>query len=393
VFLLPDICLYFHVHQPHRLRHYTVFDIGKNQNYFDEQQNKFYLERVSRKCYLPTNKLLLDLLQEQDGKFKFSFSITGILLDQLEEFFPNVLESFQSLTETGLVELFDETYYHSLAYLISKKEFSHQVKLHTKKFKKVFGVKPRVFRNTEAMYSNDIAKTVESLGYKAIVSEGLDNVLQWRSPNFVYKAKDSELRLLMRNYKLSDDIAFRFSSRDWAEWPLTANKYAQWLSATQGHCINLFMDFETFGEHQWQETGIFDFLKALPRETLNHKQLGFATPTEIVQKNNPVGEIDIPYYSSWADVHRDLSAWLENDMQKHAFSEIKNLEKTVSQKKNYNFLDAWRKLQISDHFYYMCTKWFADGDVHKYFNPYNNPYDAYLNFMNVLTDFKSRLVE
>ena len=388
---MPDICLYFHVHQPHRLRHFTIFDIGKSANYFDDERNKFYLERISRKCYLPANKVLLDSLQKHDGKFKFAFSITGIVIEQLEQFFPNVLESFQALVDTGLVELFDETYYHSLASLVSEKEFKQQVKLHKKKFKEVFGKTPEVFRNTEALYSNSIAKTVEQLGYKAMVSEGLDYILQWRSPNYVYKAKDSNLRVLMRNYKLSDDIAFRFSSRDWAEWPLTADKYAAWLSSAPGQCVNLFMDFETFGEHHWIETGIFDFLNSLPTESLKHNNTSFALPSEIIGKHAPVAEIDIPYYSSWADVHRDLSAWLENDMQKHAFEEIKALEKTVAKKKNSKLLDIWRKLQISDHFYYMCTKWFADGDVHKYFNPYSNPYDAYLNFMNVLTDFKSRL--
>ncbi len=388
---MPDICLYFHVHQPTRLSHYTVFDIGKQENYFDDQKNLFYLERISRKCYLPANKVLLDSLQKHDGKFKFAFSITGTVIEQFEKFFPNVLESFRALVDTGLVELFDETYYHSLSSLISEKEFAEQVKQHRKKFKEVFGAKPRVFRNTEALYSNDIAKSVEKLGYTAMVSEGLDHILGWRSPNFVYKAKDSNLRVLMRNYKLADDIAFRFSSRDWKEWPLTADKYAAWLSAIQGQCINLFMDFETFGEHHWQDTGIFDFLYNFPVESLKYPHLSFSTPSQIIEKHAPVGEIDIPYYSSWADVHRDLSAWLENDMQKHAFEEIKSLEPKIKKKTNSRFLDAWRKLQISDHFYYMCTKWFADGDVHKYFNHYNTPYDAYLNYMNILTDFKSRL--
>jgi len=388
---MPDICLYFHVHQPTRLRHYTVFDIGKNDNYFDDERNLFYLERIARKCYVPANKVLLDSINRFDGKFKFAFSITGTIIEQLEQFYPNVLESFRALVDTGCVELFDETYYHSLSSLISEKEFNRQVKQHNKKFKNVFGVRPNVFRNTEALYSNDIAKAVEKMGYKAMVCEGLDHILDWRSPNFVYRAKDSNLRVLMRNYKLADDIAFRFSSRDWAEWPLKADKYASWLSAIQGQCINLFMDYETFGEHHWEDTGIFNFLGSLPGEALKYPQLSFSTPSEIISKHEPVDEIDIPYYSSWADVNRDLSAWLENDMQKHAFEEIKSLEQTMMKKKNSQQLANWRKLQTSDHFYYMCTKWFADGDVHKYFNHYNTPYDAYLNYMNVLTDFKSRL--
>ena len=388
---MPAVCLYFHVHQPLRLRHYSVFDIGRNSEYFDSNANKFYLERVSRKCYLPTNKVLFDLIQKHGEKFKFCFSITGVFLDQLQEGFLEVVESFQKLVDTGNVELFDETYFHSLAYLVSKKEFVKQVRMHSKKFKEVFGVKPKIFRNTEAMYSNDIAKTVSEMGFKGIVAEGLSNVLGWRSPNFVYKAKDSDIKVLLRNYKLADDIAFRFSSREWNEWPLTADKYAYWLSSNRGHCVNLFMDYETFGEHQWESTGIFNFLSHLPSEAFKYDNLEFATASEILSDFPVVGEFDVPYISSWADVDRDLSAWLENEMQKQAFSEIKSLEEKVLASKKKNLISDWRKMQISDHFYYMCTKWFADGDVHKYFNPYDSPYDSFLNYMNAVTDLKSRL--
>jgi len=388
---MPAVCLYFHVHQPLRLRHYSLFDIGNNNNYFDDSANKFYLERASRKCYLPTNKVLLDLIEKHGDKFKFCFSITGVFLDQLEEHFPETVESFQKLVDSGNVELFDETYYHSLAYLISEKEFIRQVRMHSKKFKQVFGVKPKIFRNTEAMYSNSIAKTVSEMNFKGIVSEGLSNVLGWRSPNFVYKAKGSDINVLLRNYKLSDDIAFRFSSREWNEWPLTADKYAYWLSSNRGHCVNLFMDYETFGEHQWESTGIFDFLNHLPREALKYDNVEFATASEIINDYPAVGEFDVPYTSSWADVDRDLSAWLDNEMQKKVFSEIKSLEEQVISSHNPKLISDWRKMQISDHFYYMCTKWFADGDVHKYFNPYDSPYESFLNYINALADLKSRI--
>ncbi len=388
---MPAVCLYFHVHQPLRLRHYSLFDIGRNSDYFDDASNKFYLERVNRKCYIPTNKVLLDLIEKHGDKFKFCFSITGVFLDQLEESFPETVESFQKLVDSGNVELFDETYYHSLAYLVSEKEFVHQVKMHSKKFKKVFGVKPKIFRNTEAMYSNQIAKTVSEMNFKGIVSEGLSHVLGWRSPNYVYKAKGSDIKVLLRNYKLADDIAFRFSSREWNEWPLTADKYASWLSGNKGHCINLFMDYETFGEHQWDSTGIFDFLRHLPSEALKYDNLSFQTASEIINDFPVVGEFDVPFFSSWADVDRDLTAWLGNEMQWHAFNEIKSLNEKIIASRNPKLISDWRKLQISDHFYYMCTKWFADGDVHKYFNPYDSPYESYLNFINVLNDLKARI--
>lgn len=388
---MPLICLYFHVHQPLRLRHYSVFDIGRNSNYFDDSANKFYLERVARKCYLPTNKVLFDLIQKHGEKFKFCFSITGVFLDQLEQDFPEVVESFQKLVDTGNIELFDETYYHSLAYLISEKEFIRQVRMHSKKFKEVFGLKPKIFRNTEAMYSNEIAKTVSEMNFKGIVAEGLSHILGWRSPNFVYKAKNSNIKVLLRNYKLADDIAFRFSLREWKEWPLTADKYASWLSSNKGHCINLFMDYETFGEHQWESTGIFNFLNYLPKEALKYDNLEFSTASELIKDFPVVGEFDVPFFSSWADVDRDLSAWLENEMQKQAFAKIKDLEQKVISSKKKNLISDWRKMQISDHFYYMCTKWFADGDVHKYFNPYDSPYESFLNYMNAVTDLENRL--
>ena len=387
---MSDICLYFQVHQPMRLNKFSFFDIGKDKDYFDKKANRFYLERVARKCYLPANKLMLELINKYGGRFRVNYSITGVLLEQLEEFVPEVIDSFQALTDTDCVELFNETYYHSLSWLISKKEFSEQVKMHRKKIKELFGLKPRVFRNTEAMYSNDIARAVNNLGFKGIVCEGLQRILGWKSPNYVYKAKGSSVRVLLRNFQLSDDVAFRFSEHNWNEFPLTANKYAYWIASSPGDCINLFMDYETFGEHQWPETGIFNFLSSLPGEVFKHPNLEFALASEIIEKHSPRDEFDSPGIISWADVDRDLTAWLENKMQQQAFSELRGLENKARKAKG-SILEDWRKLQTSDHFYYMCTKWFADGDVHKYFNHYESPYDAFINYMNVLTDLKSRL--
>ena len=387
---MTDICLYLQVHQPLRLSKFTYFDIGKRKSYFDEKANKFYLERAVRKCYKPTNSLILGLIKESGGRFRVNYSITGVLLDQLEKDFPDVISSFQELVDTGCCELFNETYYHSLSWLISKKEFKEQVRMHKKKIFRVFGVKPKVFRNTEAMYSNEIAKTVEALGFKGIICEGLDRILGWRSPNYVYRASGSKVKVLLRNYQLSDDVAFRFSEHSWKEFPLTADKYAHWIASAKGDCVNLFLDYETFGEHQWPETGIFNFLSHFPREVFKHPHLGFACASELLKKHKPRGEFDSPGIISWADANRDLTAWLENKMQQQAFAELKSAEFGAGKAKG-NVLEDWRRLQISDHFYYMCTKWFSDGDVHKYFNPYENPYDAFINYMNVLTDLKERV--
>jgi alpha-amylase len=388
---IPGVCFYFQVHQPMRLGRYTAFDIGNRDTYFDDGRNRFYLERAARKCYMPANQKLLELIEAHGGKFRVSFSLSGVLIEQLERFFPEVLDSFRKLFDTGCVGILNETYYHSLAYMISRREFREQVMLHRKKIRSVFGLKTDVFRNTEAMYSNDVAKAVEELGYKAIVAEGLDHVLEWRSPNYLYRAKDSGMSVFLRNYKLSDDIAFRFSTKEWNDWPLTADKFAAWVSSSPGHLVNLFMDYETFGEHQWHETGIFDFLGHLPGECLKYDNVRFLTLGEAVKSFESVGDFDVPNLSSWADVHRDVSAWLENDMQRHTFEKLKSLEPLMRRARNRRFLDKWRKLQTSDHFYYMCTKWFADGDVHKYFNHYDTPYDAFLNYMNVMTDLENRI--
>ncbi len=391
-----SVCMYFQVHQPVRLRHYTIFDIGKNHNYFDDAKNAEILKKVAQKSYKPTNEIILKLIEKTKGKFKVSYSMSGVVLDQLEQHCPEVIKQFRKMVNTGCVELLNETYYHSLAYLYSKKEFYEQVKLHRKKIKELFDYTPKVFRNTELIYKNELAHDIEPMGFKAILAEGADHILGWRSPNYVYKAKTTkDLKLLLKNYRLSDDIAFRFSTRDWPEWPLTAPKYAQWISAINGNgnTVNLFMDYETFGEHQWEDTGIFKFLEKMPYEILKHPHNDFKTVSEVAEAYEPVDELDVHHPISWADIERDLSAWLGNKMQRTAISKLYAMEELVKKTKDKQLLEEWRKLQTSDHFYYMCTKWFADGDVHKYFNPYNNPYDGFIIFMNVLEDMKSRILE
>ncbi len=386
-----SVCFYFQLHQPPRLRHYSVFEIGKHGNYFDDQKNEAIIKKVARKSYLPTNKIILDLINKTDGKFKVSYSMSGIVLEQLEKSAPEVIDSFKALAGTGCVEFLDETYYHTLSFLYSKEEFKEQVEMHSKKIRQLFSYKPNVFRNTELVYNNELAGFVEKMGYKGILAEGADHILGWRSPNFMYRPKGSaNIKLLLKNYRLSDDIAFRFGEKSWKEFPLTAPKFAGWVNKVNGNgnIINLFMDYETFGEHQWEDKGIFEFLKHLPNEILKHKDNDFVTPSEAIKKYEPVAELDFHNFVSWADVERDLSAWLGNKMQQEAIKEIYLLEPHVKLSKNPILIDEWRKLQTSDHFYYMCTKWFNDGDVHKYFNPYDSPYEAFITYMNILNDFR-----
>jgi alpha-amylase len=373
-----------------RLRHYTVFD--KNDQYFDDYKNASICRKVADKCYLPTNRLLLEVIRRFQGRFKIAYSLTGVLLEQLQLYAPEVISTFDALAETGCVEFLAETYYHSLSYLYSYNEFIEQINKHTETIERLFGQKPRVFRNTELIYNNDLAALIESTGnFDAIMTEGADHILGYRSPNFLYKPKGcSKLKLLLKNYQLSDDIAFRFSNRDWSQWPLTADKFAAWINSINGNVINLFMDYETFGEHQWKDTGIFDFMRHLPEQVLKNPYNDFKTPTEIVQSLQPVDTVDVPHLISWADIERDLSAWLGNAMQSNALHELYRLEKNVKKAGNEKIIADWRKLQTSDHFYYMCTKYFADGDVHKYFNPYDSPYDSYINFMNVLGNLQER---
>jgi len=389
---MASVCFYFQVHQPYRLRHYTIFD--NSTDYFDAFKNAQVCRKVADKCYLPTNRLMLDLIRRHEGRFRVAYSITGVILEQFREYAPEVLASFQELAETGCVEFLAETYYHSLSSLFSPEEFSSQIEAHKNLMQELFGQTPRVFRNTELVYNNALAETIERIGgFDAILAEGADHILGYRSPNYVYRPPNTRtLKLLLKNYRLSDDIAFRFSSREWSEWPLRAEKFGQWINAVNGngYTVNLFVDYETFGEHQWEDTGIFEFLHHLPTEILKNPDNDFKTPSEVAAAHEAVGVVDVPHCVSWADIERDLSAWLGNSMQHNAIHELYNLESMVKASGDPDILADWRKLQTSDHFYYMCTKWFADGDVHKYFNPYDSPYDSYINFMNVLDNLRSR---
>lgn len=390
---MKSICFYFQVHQPFRLRPYKFFDIGENHNYFDNLQNAWICKRVAEKCYLPANKLILELIKEHQGAFKVSYSISGTALEQFEQYCPDVLESFQALAQTCCVELLCETYTHSLSSLGSEKEFKAQVQIHKDLIKKHFNLEPTTFRNTELIYSDRIGEMVKDLGFKAQLAEGAKHIIAWRSPNYLYQhAEKNGLMLLLKNYQLSDDIAFRFSQHSWKEFPLTCEKYLSWLdNLHQAECINLFMDYETFGEHQWKETGIFEFLKHLPAKILEQEGYEFATPRELISKLKPRDIVHAPIAYSWADEERDLSAWLGNELQDDSFEQIYELEEKVLETQDLELLRTWRYLQTSDNFYYMCTKFFNDGDVHKYFNHYSSPYEAYINYMNVLSDFRQRL--
>lgn len=392
------ISLYLHVHQPYRIRHYTVFDAGTDHRYFEAPaehwaNNRNVIRKITEKSYLPTNAKLQALL-ERHREFCLSLSLSGTVIEQLEAWAPDALDSFKRLVDTGRVELLAETYHHSLAFFYSKSEFESQVAQHREKLKDVFGVRPQVFRNTELAYNNELAAWAEAAGYKAVLAEGWDAVLGWRSPNFVYRPPGTErIRLLLKNYKLSDDIAFRFSNREWEEWPLTAEKFAHWLqSIYPASLINLFMDYETFGEHQWADTGIFDFLDNLPSQWLQKPGNGFKTVSQAAEME-PVDVVDMPYTVTWADTERDLTAWLGNPMQQQAIIALYQLEQKIHQTNDPVLLEDWRKLQASDHFYYMCTKWFSDGDVHAYFSPYGTPYEAFINFINAYHDLKYRLTE
>jgi alpha-amylase len=388
---MASVVFYFQVHQPIRLRRYSVFDTDRH--YFDDYKNAEFIRKIAGRCYLPANQVLLDAIRQHQGKFRIAYSLTGSALEQFQSHTPDVIESFRELNATGCVEFLAETYNHSLAFLYSREEFRAQVEAHRKLIKQLFNQEPRIFRNTELIYNNDLAHFVSHMGYDAILTEGADHVLGSRSPNFVYRPPHARIKLLLKNYRLSDDIAFRFSNRNWEQWPLTAEKFAQWVRQINGNGVlcNLFLDYETFGEHQVAETGILDFLRHLPEKILETRDNDFLTPSQAIDTFDSVGDIDVPHMISWADTERDLSAWLGNAMQSNALHELYKLEGPLKEKNDPELLADWRKLTTSDHFYYMCTKHWADGDVHKYFSPYESPYDSYINFMNVLDNIQTRL--
>ncbi len=396
-----QIVLYLHAHQPFRIKPYSVFDAGIDHMYFNEEadnneaNNRFIVNKVSDKSYMPTNEVLIRLLNRHP-EFKLSLSITGTLIEQLEMWRPDVLESFKMLVGTGQVEILAETYYHSLAFFYSRSEFERQVEKHKRKIYEVFGLTPTAFRNTELAYNNDLAYWADKAGYKAIIAEGWDSVLGWRSSNYMYRPTHTEnIKLLLKNYKLSDDVAFRFSNQGWSEWPLTAEKYCHWINESNKNdeIINLFKDYETYGEHQWADTGIFDFLEALPAEWLKTPGNGFKKVSEAAEMFEAKDRVDMPHTVTWADNERDLSAWLGNPMQVDAINTLYSMQDKVLATNDKEIIADWEKLQTSDHFYYMCTKWFNDGDVHAYFSPYDSPYKAFMYFMNTFRDLQARLAQ
>jgi len=395
-----NIVFYFQVHQPYRLRHINVLDIGKKANLFDDALNGQVMRKVAQKCYLPTNNLLLSLIKKHAGRFKIAYSITGTAIEQFKLYSPETLDSFKALADTGCVEFLGETYYHSLAFLYDTNEFLDQVAMHRELMKNEFGYFTETFRNTELIYQDKLSDLIfEIEGFKTIITEGVERILQWRTPLYAYKNYSKDINLLLKYYQLSDDIAFRFSDRDWPEYPLTVGKFVNWIDhltlaekKNRNQFLNLFMDYETFGEHQWAESGIFDFMQHFPDEVLKRDHLGFATPKETFALSNYQQEaLSFPEPVSWADEQRDLSAWLGNDMQLNAIETLYELLEKVKTKGDPQLLEIARKLSTSDHFYYMCTKYFQDGDVHKYFSPYDSPDQAYIYFINALADLEERL--
>ena len=395
------IVLYMHVHQPWRIRDYTVFDTAENHDYFGDfteshRNNKDIFEKVAGKSYRPMTALLQRML-DTHPEFKVSLSISGTVLEQAEAWGPDVIDAFRGLVATGRCEIVAETYYHSLAFFYSRSEFEHQVKMHQDKIRELFGTETKVFRNTELSYDNNLAKWADEYGFKGILAEGWDPILGWRSPNYVYKPVGTEnIKLLMKNYRLSDDIAFRFGNKAWEEYPLTADKYDDWLNTSlgpDGDTINLFMDFETFGENVWEDTGIFGFFEDFVGRWLANPANTFYTASEACETFEAADEVDTPHTTTWADAERDLSAWLGNSMQHEAMKYLYELESDVLRTGDAALMSDWRRMTTSDHPYYMCTKYFTDGDVHAYFSPYDSPYEAFLYFMNALRDVRYRLYE
>lgn len=393
---MTSLVFYFQVHQPFRLRRYTFFDIGASDEYFDDAENERILRRVAEKCYLPMNAVLLRLVEKHQGKFRCAFSVSGTALDQMEAWSPETLNSFRRLARTGCVEFLCETSHHSLSFLGNEDEFRLQVEAQAQRVEQLFGRRPTSFRNTELIVSNRVAKLAEEMGFAAIMAEGADHLIGWRSPHRVYRPEGCDsIKVLLRSYKLSDDIAFRFSNRGWSEWPLTAEKFASWVHGLpeEDRFVGLFMDYETFGEHQWADTGVFQFMEHLPEAILKNPRFRFETPSEVAASTDPIARLDIPHPVSWADAERDLTAWLGNSMQRAAHDEVYSLGRELAEvaAARPDLVAAWRRLTTSDHFYYMCVKFFSDGDVHKYFSPYASPHDAYITTMNVVNDFRRRI--
>ncbi len=391
---MQSICLGFQIHQPFRHRRYRFFDIGNDHYYYDDYANETVMRKMAGQSYLPLNKLLLEMAGKWKGKFKVAFSISGVALEQFQLYAPEVIESFKKLSDTGCVEFLSETWSHSLAALKDAEEFKEQVRQHDERIFQLFGQKPRVFRNTEMIYSDEIGEQIVKMGYTAVLTEGAKHVLGWKSPNFMYvNAANPRLKVLMRNFKLSDDIAFRFSDKNWSEFPLTAQKYIHWLEELDANeeVLNLFFGYELFGQEQQRECGVFSFLEDLIERIVKSEKLKFAAPSEVVEQLQPVSAVSIPHPISWADEERDLTPWLGNSMQKEAFEKLYVLKAQMARCTNDELLKDWNYLQSSDHFNYMSTKYFSDGTRNNPANPFDSPYEAFINYMNVLSDFKIRL--
>lgn len=393
---MKTVCLNFQIHQPFRYRKYRFFDIGNDAYYYDDFANETTLRKAADHSYLPANKIILEQILKYKGKFKVAYSLSGVVLDQFKLYAPEVIESFAKLAATGCVEFLSETYANSLVSLADGSFFESQVKAHDDLIEELFGQRPKVFNNTELIYSDEIGDLVQRMGFEAMITEGAKHILGWKSPNYLYcNALNPRLKVLMRNFRFSDDLSFRFSNTAWNEFPLTAEKYAGWMTnlpkEAEEEVVTIFINYETFGQLQPKSSGIFDFLKKLPEAILKSGKLSFSTPSEVINDLQPVSAVHVPYPISWADEERDLSAWLGNELQKEAFDKLYQLKDRMRNCTDATMLKDWDYLQTNDHFYYMCTKFFSDGEVHKYFNPYSTPYEAFINYMNVLSDFKIRL--
>ena len=391
---MKTVCLNFQIHQPFRYRKYRFFDIGNDAYYYDDFANETILRKAADHSYLPANKIILEQILKYKGKFKVAYSLSGVVLDQFKLYAPEVIESFAKLAATGCVEFLSETYANSLVSMADRSFFESQVRAHDDLIEELFGQRPKVFNNTELIYSDEIGDLVQRMGFEAMITEGAKHILGWKSPNYLYcNALNPRLKVLMRNFRFSDDLSFRFSNTAWNEFPLTAEKYAGWMTnlPKEEEVVTIFINYETFGQLQPKSSGIFDFLKKLPEAILKSGKLSFSTPSEVINDLQPVSAVHVPYPISWADEERDLSAWLGNELQKEAFDKLYQLKDRMRNCTDATMLKDWDYLQTNDHFYYMCTKFFSDGEVHKYFNPYGTPYEAFINYMNVLSDFKIRL--
>jgi alpha-amylase len=391
---MKTICLNFQIHQPFRYRKYRFFDIGNDSYYYDDYANETIMRKIADKCYLPANNILLQQIRKLKGKFKVSFSISGVAMDQFKLYAPEVIDSFKELAETGSVEFLSGTYANSLVSLVDEQLFAKQVKAHDDLIEEYFGQRPKVFRNSEMIYSDELGDLIYRMGFETVLTEGAKHILGWKSPNYLYcNALNPRQKVLMRNHHLSDDLSFRFSNTSWNEYPLTASKMTDWLVnlPKKEEIVNIFLNYETFGEIQKKKTGIFDFLESLPEMILKTKELSFSTPGEAAKVLQPVSAVHVLHPISWADEERDLSAWLGNELQRDAFNHLYALKDRVMQCTDSQIQKDWLYLQSNDHLYYMCTKFFSDGEVHKFFNPYASPYEAFINYMNVLSDFTLRL--